>query len=97
LKPNIFEGKNFMLWRAKMELWLTTIHCYHAIQGKLEQYTPEEERKFLVVDNLFRGAVISALYRSMRKTTYLAHQAKNYGMLLRQSLEFLMLAVSCTL
>jgi hypothetical protein len=51
----------------------------------------------LVVDNLFWGAVISALYRSMRKTTYLAHQTKNYGMLLRQSLEFLMLAVSCTL
>jgi hypothetical protein len=53
LKPNIFEGKNFMLWRAKMELWLTAIHCYHAVQGKPEQYTPEEERKFLVVDNLF--------------------------------------------
>ena len=34
---------------------------------------------------------------SMRKTTYLAHQAKSYGMLLRQSLEFLMLAVSYTL
>jgi hypothetical protein len=30
LKPNIFDGKNFMIWRAKMELWLTAMHSYHA-------------------------------------------------------------------
>jgi hypothetical protein len=76
---------------------VTAMNCYHAAQRKPEEFTPEEERKFLATNNLFLGAVISALHRSMRKTTYLAHQAKNYEMRLRQSLEFLMLAVSCTL
>ena len=53
LKPNNFDGKNFMIWRAKMVLWLTAMNCYHAAQGKPEQFTPEEERKFLADDNLF--------------------------------------------
>jgi hypothetical protein len=83
LKPNIFDGKNFMIWHAKMELWLTAMNCYHVAQGKPEQFTPEEERKYLATDNLFRGAVISALHSKYEKTTYLAHQAKNYGMFLR--------------
>jgi hypothetical protein len=43
-----------------MILWLTAINCYHAAQGKPEQFTPEE-RMFDVVDNLFRGAMIGAL------------------------------------
>ena len=30
LKPNNFYGKNFMIWRAKMVLWLTAMNCYHA-------------------------------------------------------------------
>ena len=30
LKPNNFDGKNFMIWRAKMVLWLTAMNCYHA-------------------------------------------------------------------
>jgi hypothetical protein len=50
-----------------MELWLTAMHCYHAAPGKPEQYTPEEKRKFLVADNLFRGAVISALHSKYEK------------------------------
>jgi hypothetical protein len=29
LKPTTFDGKNFMTWCAKMELWLTAMHCYH--------------------------------------------------------------------
>ena len=53
LKPNIFDGKNFMIWCAKMVLWLTAMNCYYAAQGELEQFTPEEEQKFLAVDNLF--------------------------------------------
>ena len=97
LKPNGFDGTNYKRWHAKMVLWLTAMNCYHAAQGKPEQFTPEEEQKFLAADNLFRGAVIVHFILSMRKTTYLAHQTKNYGMLLRQSLEFLMLVVSCTL
>jgi hypothetical protein len=44
-----------------MILWLTAMKCYHAAQGKLEQFTPEEERMFDVADNLFRGTVIGAL------------------------------------
>ena len=53
LKPNNFDGKNFMIWRAKIVLWLTAMNCYHAAQGKHEQFTPEEEQKFLVAVNLF--------------------------------------------
>ena len=44
-----------------MILWLTAMSCYHAAEGKPEQFTPKEEQKFLAADNLFRGAVISAL------------------------------------
>ena len=67
LKPNNFDGKNFMIWHAKMVLWLTTMNCCHATQGKPEQFTPEEEQKFLAADNLFRGAVISALHPKYEK------------------------------
>ena len=94
LKPNNFDGKNFMVWRAKMVLWLTVMNCYHAAQEKPEQFTLEEEKKFLAADNLFRYVVISALYSKYEKN-YISC-AKSYGMLLRQSLEFLMLVVSCT-
>ncbi|XP_066358045.1 uncharacterized protein [Miscanthus floridulus] len=65
-KPNNFDGKNFMIWRAKMVLWLTAMNCYHAAQGKPEQFTPEEQ-KFLAADNVFRGAVISALHSTYEK------------------------------
>jgi hypothetical protein len=37
------------------------MNCYHAAQGKPEQFNPEEERMFDVVDNLFRGTVIDTL------------------------------------
>ena len=50
-----------------MVLWLTAMNCYHAAQGKLEQFTPEEEQKFLAVDNMFRGIVISALHPKYEK------------------------------
>jgi hypothetical protein len=35
--------------------------CYHAAQGKPEQFTPDEERMINVADNLFWGTVIGAL------------------------------------
>jgi hypothetical protein len=37
------------------------MNCYHAAQGKPEQFTPEEERMFDIADNLFRGTVIGSL------------------------------------
>jgi hypothetical protein len=37
------------------------MNCYHVAQGKPQQFTPEEERMFNIVDSLFRGAVIDAL------------------------------------
>jgi hypothetical protein len=37
------------------------MNCYHATQGKPEQFTPEEERMFDVADNLFQGVMIGAL------------------------------------
>jgi hypothetical protein len=42
-------------------MWLTAINCYHAAQGKPKQLTPEEDRMFDVIDNLFRGVVIDTL------------------------------------
>jgi hypothetical protein len=53
LKPNPFDGKNFMIWRARMELWLTAMSCYHVAQWKPENLAPEDEPKFRVVDNQF--------------------------------------------
>ena len=50
-----------------MVLWLTAMNCYHAAQGKPEQFTPKEEQKFLAADNLFRGAMISALHPKYEK------------------------------
>jgi hypothetical protein len=44
-----------------MILWLAAMNCYHATQGKHEQFTPNEERMFNVADNLFRGTVIASL------------------------------------
>ena len=50
-----------------MVLWLIAMNCYHTAQGKPKQFTPEEEQKFLAADNLFRGAVISALHPMYEK------------------------------
>ena len=61
LKPDHFNGSNYKQWRTRMILWLTAMSCFHAAEGKPEQFTPEEEQKFLAADNLFRGVVISAL------------------------------------
>jgi hypothetical protein len=61
LKPEPFNGTFYKRWRARMILWLIAMKCYHAAQGKSEQFTPEEESSFEMPDNLFRGAVISAL------------------------------------
>jgi hypothetical protein len=46
---------------------VTTMNCFHAAQGKPEQFTPKEERKFLAANNLFLGAVISALHSKHEK------------------------------
>jgi hypothetical protein len=61
LKPDPFDGKNFLIWKAKMELWLTAMSCFHADEGKPVNLPPKDEAKFKAEDNLFRGAVISAL------------------------------------
>jgi len=44
-----------------MELWLTAMSCYHAVEGKPGNLPPADEAKFKADDNLFRGAVTSAL------------------------------------
>jgi hypothetical protein len=62
LKPSEpFDGTFYKRWRSKMILWLTAMNCYHAAQGKPQQFTPKDERMFNIADNLFRGAVIGAL------------------------------------
>ena len=72
LKPGPFDGKNFLLWKAKMELWLTPMTCYHVAEGKPTNLPPADEAKFKVDDNLFRGAVISALDPKFQKS-YIIH------------------------
>jgi hypothetical protein len=67
LKPTTFDGKNFMTWHAKMELWLTTMHGYHVAEGKPENLTVDEKSKFWAADNLFRGVVICALHSKYEK------------------------------
>jgi hypothetical protein len=86
LKPDPFGGKNFLIWKAKMELWLTAMSCFHAAEGKPVNLTPEDEAKFKAEDNLFRGAVISALDTKFQKS-YIILQGKSYGMHLLESLE----------
>ena len=61
LKPDNFDGSNYKWWRARMILWLAAMSCYPAAERKPEQFTPEEEQKFMAANNLFRGTVISAL------------------------------------
>jgi hypothetical protein len=68
LKPDPFDGKNFLIWKAKMELWLTAMSCYHAAEGKPATLHPEDEAKFKAEDNLFRGAMISALDTKFQKS-----------------------------
>jgi len=68
LKPDPFDGKNFLIWKAKMELWLTVMSCYHATEDKPANLSPEDEAKFKADDNLFRGAVISALDTKFQKS-----------------------------
>jgi hypothetical protein len=68
LKPDPFDGINFLIWKAKMELWLTAMSCYHAAEGKPTNLPPEDEAKFKADDNLFRGAVISALDIKFQKS-----------------------------
>jgi hypothetical protein len=68
LKPNQFDGKNFMIWRERMELWLTAMNCYHAAQEWPENLAPKDKPKFRATNNLFRDAVISALHPKYEKS-----------------------------
>jgi hypothetical protein len=68
LKPDPFDGKTFLIWKAMMELWLTAMSCYHAAEGKPANLSPENESKFKADDNLFRGVVISALDTKFQKS-----------------------------
>jgi hypothetical protein len=68
LKPDSFDGKNFLIWKAKMELWLTAMSYYHVAEGKPANLSPEDEAKFKADDNLFRGAVISTLDTKFQKS-----------------------------
>jgi short subunit fatty acids transporter len=75
-----------------MILWLTAMNYYHAAQGKPEQFTPEEESSFEMADNLFRGAVISAL-DAKYIDSYITHTLlqRSCGMHWMLNLVFLML------
>jgi hypothetical protein len=44
LKPNVFDGSNYKRWKQRVTYWLTAMSIMHVIQGKPEQFSPEEER-----------------------------------------------------
>ena len=77
IKPNIFDGSNYKCWRERVTLWLTAMNIMHVIQGKPEQFTPEEERAFVAADNLFRGAIMSVLAESLVDTYLLLPSGKD--------------------
>jgi hypothetical protein len=56
LKSDPFDGKNFLIWKAKMKLWLTAMSCFHATEGKPVNLPPEDEAKFKDEDNLFQSS-----------------------------------------
>jgi hypothetical protein len=95
LKPDPFDGINFLIWKAKMELWLTAMSCFHAAEGKPVDLPLEDEAKFRAEDNLFRGAVISAHDTKFQKSYISFLQGKSCGMHLLKSLELLTLVASC--
>ena len=80
-----------------MVLWLTAMNCYHAAQGTPEQFTSEEEQKFLAADNLFRGAVISALHSKYEKNYISCTSGKELWDALEAKFGVSDLVVSCTL
>ena len=77
LKPDPFDGK--MIWKAKIELWLTAMSCYHAAEGKPANSSPEDSAKFKADDNLFRGVVISALDKVLEKLYHSPYREKAVG------------------
>jgi ABC-type lipopolysaccharide export system ATPase subunit len=52
LKPNVFDGSNYKRWKQRVTHLLTTMSIMHVIQGKPEQFSPEEEKAFEEADNL---------------------------------------------
>ena len=69
--------------------------CYLATDGKPANLSPEDEAKFKVDDNLFRGAVISALDTKFQKSYIILPTGKELWMHLLKSLELLLLVASC--
>jgi hypothetical protein len=62
LKPPVFEGVNYKRWCSRTIIWLTTMRCFDASNGKPQRkLTPVEEKAFEEADNLMRGAIISVL------------------------------------
>jgi hypothetical protein len=51
--------------------------CYHAAEGKPANLSAEDEAKFKADDNLFRGAVISALDTKFQKIYIILPTGKN--------------------
>jgi hypothetical protein len=76
LKPDPYDGKNLLIWKAKIELWLTVMSCYHAAEGKPANLPHEDEAKFKADDNLFQGALISTLDTKIQKSYIILRRGK---------------------
>jgi hypothetical protein len=76
LKPNVFDGSNCKRWKQRVTYWLTTMSIMHVIQGKPEQFSPEE-KAFEAADNLFLGAILSVLAENLVDTYLLLPSGKD--------------------
>ena len=68
----------------------------HVVEGKPDQYTPEEESAFETSDNLFRGCLISVLAENLLDTYIRLTTGKQMWDALEAQYGVLMLAASCT-
>jgi hypothetical protein len=77
LKPNVFDGSNYKRWKQRVTHWFTAMSIMHVVQGKPEQFSPEEEKAFEAADNLFRGAILSILAANLVDTYLMLPSGKD--------------------
>lgn len=57
-----FSGVHFKKWQVRVILWLTAMNVFHTNKGKPGGIiTPKEEKKYVDVNIIFKGAILSVL------------------------------------
>src|SRR6266540_2245703 len=98
LRPPPFEGVHYKRWRTRAILWLTTMRCFDASNGKPKgELTPAEEKAFRKPILISEGLFLVFLEKTLLIHICLLLLARICGMHSRPSLGSQMLAVSCML